>query len=614
MKRVVLIAFISLLLASLISVQIGNIPCVNASPEIHQEDMVLTGNNLTVIEGRFDINGSIIVEENATLILRNAVVNFTQTEAYQFNMTFRNPAEGNPRLIVENATIIADGYLLTIEFHGNSSASMDKLTASDIIVSSHESSVVSMSDSTVYYVMGYGYSNITVSDSSVDYLCSYEDSNINVFNCTIGILWAEGQKANVSNSVIDWQLFIATYSANCSVNGLQPGFFNQWNFEINCSVKVTPSGAAPNITVTDTRVDGWSFSFREFSNATVQDSELLMMYVYDFAIVSIYDSSLSFGLSCMNNSSTYVYNLTVYGYSGIRTYDNSRLNLSSSVSETILAYDDSSVDVFNCTVKRLKIFDESIGNVSKSRIDEYVVTYAQFANLSIAGLEPGFVNYWNFCLNCSVSVALSGQAPNLTLTDTQVEGWSFGFYEASNVTIFNSELYFLTFYGSTSASIYDSTISAEITSFSSSKIWLVNSTTTNYHFYGQSKVYVCWYLDVHVIDSIGQNVPFANVTATYPNATVAESRLTDTDGWARLTLMEKMMNNTGSYPVGNYTVEATYETYLDDTTVNMTGNKQITLGLPFIIPEFPSILIVLPLFMIVTLIAVIAYRRKYYLK
>jgi len=100
------------------------------------------------------------------------------------------------------------------------------------------------------------------------------------------------------------------------------------------------------------------------------------------------------------------------------------------------------------------------------------------------------------------------------------------------------------------------------------------------------------------------------VTATYLNTTMAESRLTDASGWVRLTLLEKMMNATGEYPVGNYTVEATYETHSDSTTVNMTDNQILTLTLSdFIIPEFPSQLI-LPLSMITTLLAIIIYNRK----
>ena len=70
------------------------------------------------------------------------------------------------------------------------------------------------------------------------------------------------------------------------------------------------------------------------------------------------------------------------------------------------------------------------------------------------------------------------------------------------------------------------------------------------------------------------------------------------------------MNASGEYPVGDYTVEAAYEIHSNSTTVNMTGNEQITLTLEdFIIPEFPSLLI-LPLFMIITLLVAVAYKRK----
>lgn len=159
--------------------------------------------------------------------------------------------------------------------------------------------------------------------------------------------------------------------------------------------------------------------------------------------------------------------------------------------------------------------------------------------------------------------------------------------------------------------MYDSSFSYAVVGQGSSRIWLANSTSNHYYVWGQSEVFVSWYLDVHVVDSIGQDVPVANVTATYTNMTLADWQLTDSDGWARLILMEKMMNATGEYIVGNYVVESTYESHSNSKETGMiTGNKQIAIQLPFIIPEFPSFLI-LPLFVIATLLAVIAYKRKH---
>src|SRR4030042_5226402 len=122
-------SLISCLLLTLPFMDGGYVPVVKASPDIFQGDLILDGNNVTVIEGQFDINGSIIVEDNATLMLRNAVLNFTAAEDQQFEMRFLNPSSGNPRLDVENATITAGDYYLIADLYGNSTASVNMLSA-----------------------------------------------------------------------------------------------------------------------------------------------------------------------------------------------------------------------------------------------------------------------------------------------------------------------------------------------------------------------------------------------------------------------------------------------------------------------------------------------------
>jgi len=92
---------------------------------------------------------------------------------------------------------------------------------------------------------------------------------------------------------------------------------------------------------------------------------------------------------------------------------------------------------------------------------------------------------------------------------------------------------------------------------------------------------------------------------------VTDSKLTDIDGLANFIATEKVICPSGQDTYGNYTIKATYNTFFSQTTVNMTGNRQITLTLEdFVIPEFPS-LIILPLFMISTLLAATLYRRKH---
>ena len=211
--------------------------------------------------------------------------------------------------------------------------------------------------------------------------------------------------------------------------------------------------------------------------------------------------------------------------------------------------------------------------VHDSTIDSLLIGSSP-TNCTISGLRPGLMTSWNFIENCSVvsSGGLGGAIPNITLANTQVSLWRFAFYLSSNIAVIDSDV--------------------------------------QAYAYNQARIRIFWHLNVHVVDDISNNVPSANVTATYPNATLAESKLTDEDGWAKLTLMEGTKNATGEYPIGIYTVEATYETYSNTTTAEMTGNQQIILALEgFIIPEFPSFLL-LPLFTLATLLTALMHRRK----
>ena len=416
MRRLVSIIAVSSLLLALVFTQRPDIGVVEASPDVYQGDVVLTGNDVYVIENqRFDINGSIIVEENATLVLRNAMINFTQTENYEHNMTFRNPLNGNPRLQGDNTTITASNRYFDVGFWGDSTAITHRLeTASKVRLAAHDSSVLSLSNANTAPVYGW--------DSSV---------------------------VNITGSTIHDHVFAA---------------------------------------------------------------------------------------------------------------DSSTLTVTNSTLHSYLSADESSVvKVSNSTLRRLTLRSGSV-------------------DCRIFALAPGFFSSWNYSLDCSMVVAPGGYAPEVALNDSQIEGWKFDFLDSSNATIFNSTIEDLGTRHSSVAAASDSTIGTLYT-HQYSVVRLVNSTCGSCYIYDESKVYVGWYLDVHVVDSIAGNVPSADVTATYPNATVAGSELTGGNGWARLTLMEKMVNATGEYPVGTYTVEASYEIYSNSTAVDMAGNQIATLVL-----------------------------------
>jgi len=110
---------------------------------------------------------------------------------------------------------------------------------------------------------------------------------------------------------------------------------------------------------------------------------------------------------------------------------------------------------------------------------------------------------------------------------------------------------------------------------------------------------------------IGNPVPYANVTVTYQNATVADSKLTDASGWTKFVLLYGMTNATDMYPMGNYTVTAVYEYHSAEATIEMTTNKQLTLTLEFVLPEFPTVTLALLLISAtVTLLLIKQKTRK----
>jgi hypothetical protein len=395
---------ISCLLGVLLLFGVNRVPFAGASSDIYQGNLVLTGSNVTVIEGRFDINGSILIEENATLILNDAILNFTSGSVH--SITLQNPVNGNPRFVANNATIIR---LSTSRFYDNGTLSF----------------------------------------------------------------------------------------SNCSISG--PGGFY---FNDKC-----------NVTVLDSIIEK-NFQVRDFSRALISNS----------------------------------------------------------------------------TIKRLEL-----------------VTYT--ANCTIENLNPGFYDYWDFWLNCSVAVGPFGRSPDVVLNQTLIEAWNLSFQASSYAEISGSSIWQL--HENEGHAVLSNSTVHRVELYGSSMVELVNSSYVQTDLSGASAVSVSWYLSVSVVDSWSQTVPLANVTVAFPNATLTDSKLSDENGSARFTLLEKMMNATGAYPVGNYTVNASYAGYSDGTTLNLTTSAQITLMLDdFIIPELPLPLI-LTLFTATTLLVIMAKRRKY---
>jgi len=130
-------------------------------------DLVIGGNNVTsFVNAYVNITGNIVVEGNATLRLINATI-FLKGQAtnYQYNITFRNPLNGNPRLIASNATVRSE-KLSAIRFFENSSAVANGLNCA-IDFDAYDYSVLSLSGFSARILYIYGHSSVTVSGSNM---------------------------------------------------------------------------------------------------------------------------------------------------------------------------------------------------------------------------------------------------------------------------------------------------------------------------------------------------------------------------------------------------------------------------------------------------------------
>jgi 5-hydroxyisourate hydrolase-like protein (transthyretin family) len=326
-------------------------------------------------------------------------------------------------------------------------------------------------------------------------------------------------------------------------------------------------------------------------------------------------------------------------------------------------YSSSHIEVYNSTIREWHNYYSPEVEVENSTVNGLVIgSYS--VNCTIHGLKSGFFKYWNFITNCSVVYLAGGASPNVTLTNSTINNWRLAFYQASNAFITdsdvgeisaiagsssinirstqsdylyadnlatlqadNSTIGTLTTYETAQVSIVHSSVNSlqahgssavwfNTTSVStvecsdSSKSWLLNSTYSSLIFHDSGTAYIAWYLTVHILDMISQDVPSANITAIFENSTTATTAKTNINGTVTLALAEKAINITGEYSFANYTVTAAYDTYTNQTWVNMTANQQATLVLGFILPEFQSLIMVFALMTATILIVTFNTKRR----
>lgn len=309
MKRIVIIlsAFVLLLFPAFVQSRLAD-PQKDVT-EI-SGNLVIGGNDVYVMEGDYVVNGSVLVEENGTLVMRNAFVNFTLPADGSFSMTFSNPVGGNPRLVVEENVTIFANRLMTVYFLGNSTAEINQLAVNSNVAFNlnSESSITAANSTFPYMTFFYHYSTGAFHNCSFGGCYLYGNSSVAYENCTLKWLNVmQDASAQVKDSTVANGLTLSMENANCAVDGLKPGLYTLWDFRLECDVEVAMGGHAPHLVMDNAWVETWSFIFLGFSNATFLDFQNGRLTLY--------------GYSCVQASSSYLDTIAAYDNAVFRVND-----------------------------------------------------------------------------------------------------------------------------------------------------------------------------------------------------------------------------------------------------------------------------------------------------
>ena len=544
---------------------------------------------------------SLGVVDYATLLMSNSLV------AYKIELSF--VADSDVSIdslpegaigywnLYENATIVKAYINLTL---------VNTKTRGWNTIYVSENSTVSISNSIVDYFYCYGLSQTTLKNCLVQSVYAYDNSSVSMMHSAV---WSVQLTLDSDSSV--------------SFTLLPTGWVDYWNLYKNASVVKSYI----NFTLSDSWIREWSF------------------YAHDSSILSFTYCTISYAYS-YSSSKISMDNCTV---EGTYAYSSSSISLNKCSLGSFGAYDKTTVSL-NKTIIRgnSNVYDESTCTLTDSEMQSKItLEFIGDTEISDLSLPTGLVSHWSLNENATVKQAFV----KLAVSNTKVKSWGFYIYGFSIISVMNSGIEYLSPYDFSSVSMKNCTVEtlkanelsrivvtsipggksiitnlgtygmsittlidsriAIISAYSDSIVELKGADYAVVHVYDRATVQINWFLEAHIVDQGSQNVPFANVTVTDEIGTLVGSAQADADGWAHLTLVEKVIDATESHPAGIYNVTCTYGGFSSSEIVEMIDNKQIMVNLPFTIPEFPLGLIAPIVAIFLTLSLIVLKKLKW---
>jgi hypothetical protein len=262
--------------------------------------IVINGTQTYVIaNGTYTLDDTIIVEDTATLIIKNATVVFHTTDYTVIE------SHDNARVYIEDSVLEHSPWFYLL-FHDSSIASVLRSKITEIV--NRGSADVTVNNSTVSTVNSWDLSNFKLNGSLVSSIASYESSHTTMSNSSVGgIAIEESSDTVVSDSTINSIYLGFILDSNVSLTSMPTGFVGLWSLHENNTLEK----AYVKFAIYNTWVGPWcivahdwsvvsitglntdDIYAQESSTVIINDSIIGDLYSVDRSVVHVFDTQLS---------------------------------------------------------------------------------------------------------------------------------------------------------------------------------------------------------------------------------------------------------------------------------------------------------------------------------
>jgi len=332
-------------------------------------DLILTGSDVQEIVGcTLEVNGSIIIKENATLKIINSTLKFTSTN---YNITLKEPRNGNPRLIIINSNVSCKTTTryrgFSIFCYGNSSLSITNsyIERADLTVKDSSRIVIQNLKAAMRVNL---YNTATLNATSLNFINVKDPDFISRLECF------DNSKVFIKNSVADTPIYVRGWDSST----LKLSYCTtSWTIQLFEKSSLYISGGK-----IDGRLELYNASYAEMSHLSL----IKNFKAYGYSNAKIYNATIIFStkeITTLSDSSA-VYIEKVKIRQTLELRNNARLNAINSQLRQVETRDGAVLTAADTVIENLTAYASSTilisGKISKLNCVFYEYSQAIVTN------------------------------------------------------------------------------------------------------------------------------------------------------------------------------------------------------------------------------------------